>query len=282
MDQESASARPGEGSAVVLVTGASSGFGKAVARALHAKGWCVYGASRTDAGERSADGLRTIALDVTSDDSVARGVATVLAEQGRIDALVNNAGVGYAGALEDTSLDEARAQFETNFFGMHRLCRAVLPTMRERRAGRIVNMSSLGGLVSVPFQGFYCASKFAVEAYTEALRMEVRPFGIRVAMIEPGDYATGFTGNRRMAAGAGAGSAYAERCRRAVARMAQDESANSDIGPVVRKVLAVLEAPQPGLRHPVASALQRTLVALRPVLPHSLFEYVITSSYGIR
>ena len=209
-------------------------------------------------------------------------MAAVLGEQGRIDALVNNAGAGYAGALEDTSLEEARAQFETNFFGMHRLCRAVLPAMRAQRGGGIVNMSSLGGFVSVSFQGFYCASKFAVEAYSEALRMEVRPFGIHVSMIEPGDYATGFTASRRMVAGAGGGSAYAERCRRAVEQMAQDESGNTGIGPVMRKVLAVLEASNPGLRNPVASAVQRVLVALRPVMPESVFKYVMMSTYGIR
>jgi len=278
----SADRRPANRGKVALVTGASSGFGLAIARALHAQGWCVYAASRTPQATGGNDGFHTIALDVTCDGSVARAVEAVLAGQGRIDALVNNAGVGYAGALEDTTLDEARAQFDTNFFGMHRLCRAVLPAMRARGAGRIINMSSLGGLVSVPFQGFYCASKFAVEAYTEALRMELRPFGISVSMIEPGDFATGFTGNRRMVAAAGPGSAYAERCQRAVARMAQDESANSDIAPVVRKVLAVLSAPQPTLRHPVANAVQRALVALRPFLPHSWFEYVMTQTYGIR
>jgi len=133
----------------------------------------------------------------------------VLADAGRIDAVVNNAGLGYAGALEDTSVDEARRQFETNLFGVHRVCRAVLPHMRERRAGRIVNMSSLGGLVTVPFQGMYCASKYALEAYTQALRMEVRPFGIQVAMIEPGDFATGFTAHRRMTAASAPGSPYA-------------------------------------------------------------------------
>jgi NAD(P)-dependent dehydrogenase (short-subunit alcohol dehydrogenase family) len=273
--------RSREAAPVVLVTGASSGFGKAIATSLAAAGWQVYGTTRaaTDGGSGA---LRMLTMDVTSDEAVARGVATVLGERGRIDALVNNAGMGYAGALEDTSLEEARAQFETNFFGMHRVCRAVLPVMRARRSGRIVNMSSLGGLVSVPFQGFYCASKFAVEAYTEALRMEVRPFGIHVSMIEPGDYATGFTAGRRMVAAANADSAYAERCRKAVAQMVRDESANADLGPVVRRVTTLLEAKQPGLRNPVANALQRVLVALRPAMPQALFEHLMMSTYGIR
>jgi short-subunit dehydrogenase len=154
--------------------------------------------------------------------------------------------------------------------------------MRERCAGTIVNMSSLGGLVSVPFQAMYCASKFAVEAYTEALRMEVKPFGIRVAMIEPGDYATGFTANRRMAAASLAASPYAGRCGSAVRRMAEDEGNSTDLGPVVRAAIAAIEADAPRLRHPVASALQRTLVALRPFLPQSVVEYLIMDTYRIR
>jgi NAD(P)-dependent dehydrogenase (short-subunit alcohol dehydrogenase family) len=266
---------------VVLVTGASSGFGKAIATSLAARGWQVYGTTRATT-ERGPGPLRMLTMDVTSDESVARGVATVLGEQGRIDAVVNNAGMGYAGALEDTSLEEARAQFETNFFGMHRVCRAVLPAMRARRSGRIVNLSSLGGFVSVPFQGLYCASKFAVEAYSEALRMEVRPFGIHVSMVEPGDYATGFTSNRRMVVASGSGSAYEERCNRAVAQMIRDESANTDLGPVVRRVTTLLEAKEPGLRNPVANAVQRVLVALRPFMPHALYEYLMMSTYGIR
>jgi short-subunit dehydrogenase len=143
-------------------------------------------------------------------------------------------------------------------------------------------MSSLGGRVGVPFQGIYCASKFAVEAYTEALRMEVRPFGIRVAMVEPGDYATGFTARRRLVAGTVPGSAYDERCRRAVAQMVRDESANTDIEPVVRRVLAAIDARDPALRYPVASAVQRILCALHPAIPQRWFESLLMRSYGIR
>jgi NAD(P)-dependent dehydrogenase (short-subunit alcohol dehydrogenase family) len=267
---------------VVLVTGASSGFGRAIAQALHARGHRVIGTTRRLSVSADPVEFGLVTLDVESDASVAEGVAEVLRQAGRIDTLVNNAGVGYAGAIEDTTIEEARRQFETNFFGMHRMCRAVLPHMRARGAGRIVNMSSLGGLVSVPFQAMYCASKFAVEAYTEALRMEARPFGIRVSMVEPGDYATGFTANRRMTAASIAGSPYAERCSKAVRRMAEDESANADIGPVVRATIAAIESGNPRLRYPVANVLQRALVTLRPILPQALFEYLMMETYGIR
>jgi NAD(P)-dependent dehydrogenase (short-subunit alcohol dehydrogenase family) len=268
------------GPSVVLVTGASSGFGRAIADALRQRGHRVYGTSRKPTAA-APDRAALIAMDVDDDASVAAGVAHVLSDAGRIDAVVNNAGLGYAGALEDTTVEEARRQFETNLFGAHRVCRAVLPHMRERRAGRIVNMSSLGGLVTVPFQGMYCASKYALEAYTQALRMEVRPFGIHVAMIEPGDFATGFTAHRRMTAASTPDSPYAARCRSAVATMAKDEGATTDIGPVVRAAIDSIESDRPPLRYPVASRLQLALVGLRHVLPQRLYEKLLLDHYGV-
>ena len=267
---------------VVLITGVSSGFGKAIAEALHARGFCVYGTTRAVPAPETGGSFRSITMDVDSDASVAEGVERILREQGRIDVLVNNAGFGVAGAIEDTTVEEARAQLETNFLGTHRTCRAVLPAMREQRSGRIVNIGSLAGLVSVPFQAFYCATKYAVEAYTEALRMEVRPFGIHVSLVEPGDFATGFTAKRRMVRASGPSSVYDERCRAAVGRMAADEARNTDIGPVVRQVIAVVESTKPRLRYPVANLLQRTMVALRPALPARWFEFLIMDNYGIR
>jgi NAD(P)-dependent dehydrogenase (short-subunit alcohol dehydrogenase family) len=267
---------------VVLVTGVSSGFGQAIAAELQSRGHRVFGTTRRALAPTPA-GCPLVTMDVDDEASVTSAVAAVLQQAGRIDAVVNNAGFGIAGAIEDTTVDEARRQFETNFFGMHRVCRAVLPQMRGQRSGRIVNMSSLGGLVSVPFQAMYCASKFAVEAYTEALRMEVRPFGVQVAMVEPGDFATRFTANRLMTAAASSPhSPYAGRCTTAVRRMGEDEASNPDVAPVVRAVVKAVEAGRPRLRYPAANALQRTLVALRPLLPQPLFEYLIMDNYKIR
>lgn len=266
---------------VVLVTGATSGFGQAIAAQLHERGHRVFGTARRSAAALP-DGCVPIAMDVDDESSVNAGVAEVLRQAARIDAVVNNAGWGYAGALEDTTVDEARRQFDTNFFGMHRVCRAVLPHMRAQRSGRVVNMSSLGGIVGVPFQAMYCATKFAVEAYTEGLRMEVRPFGIHVSMVEPGDFATRFTANRRMTAASTAESPYAERCATAVRRMGEEESANRDIGPVVRAALRALEAERPRLRYPAANALQHTLVALLPFLPQPVVEFLVMDNYKIR
>jgi NAD(P)-dependent dehydrogenase (short-subunit alcohol dehydrogenase family) len=266
---------------VVLVTGASSGFGCAIATALAATGHRVFGTARLPEAH-GADGFTMLKLDVTGDDSVAACVSELVGTAGRIDAVINNAGSGIAGAIEDTTALEAQAQFETNFFGTHRVCRAVLPQMRAQRAGIIINMSSLAGRIAVPFQGFYSATKFAIEAYTEALRMEVRPFGIAVSMIEPGDFATGFTANRRITAASTSASPYHDRVLEAIAIMAREELANRDLSPVIRAVETILESRRPALRYPRATAVQRTFNALRPFLPQAVSELLIRDAYGLK
>jgi NAD(P)-dependent dehydrogenase (short-subunit alcohol dehydrogenase family) len=266
---------------VVLVTGASSGLGYAIAKALAAKHYRVFGTTRTPRAEL-AGGFTTLNLDVTKDESVAACVAQIMRSAGRIDAVINNAGFGIAGAIEDTTPAEAQSQFETNFFGTHRVCRAVLPYLRAQRSGVIINMSSLAGRIPLPFQGFYSATKFAIEAYSEALRMEVRPFGIAVTMIEPGDFATSFTSNRRMTDESVAASPYHEPAKRAVAIMARDEQANRDLSPVIAAVATILESRRPALRYPRANAVQRTFNALRPLLPQALAEGLIRSTYGLK
>jgi NAD(P)-dependent dehydrogenase (short-subunit alcohol dehydrogenase family) len=263
---------------VVLVTGASSGFGRSIAQRLHERGYRVCGTSRL-AHQKDAVPWRMLQMDVDDQASVEAAVTQLLGAVGRIDAVVNNAGFGIAGAIEDTSDEEALAQLQTNFFGTHRVCRTVLPHMRRQGAGRIINVSSLAGLVAVPFQAFYCASKHAIEAYSEALRMEVRPFGIHVSMVQPGDFATSFTGNRRMTRASGPDSPHYLRCTRAVKRMQDDEQRNTDLAPVVNTVVRALESPRPRLRYPVAMAVQRAIVALKPLLPQSAFERLILSSY---
>ena len=261
----------------VLVTGASSGLGAAIAAGLTAGGYRVVGTSRQPRGDGGA--IPMVAMDVDDDASVAMAIGQVVALVGRIDAVVNNAGFGIAGAIEDTTSDEAGAQMCTNFLGTHRVCRAVLPLMRAQGGGRIVNVSSLAGIVPLPFQAFYSASKFAVEAYSEALRIEAKPFGIHVSMIAPGDDATGFTAHRRMTTASNSASPYHARVSRAVAIMARDEQANRDLGPVVATVRRALEAATPKLRYPTATAAQRILVALKPFLPDAIVEKLLTSTY---
>ena len=193
-------------------------------------------------------------MDVRDDASVRAAVADLVAREGRIDVVVNNAGIAVAGAVEDTSIEEALEQFDVNFFGVLRVCRAVLPHMRARRSGCIVNIGSIAGLVAVPYQGLYSASKFALEGLSEALRLEVRPFGIRVVLIEPGDHRTGLTDNRRATAAARENPAYRDRYERAVARMAADERGGPAPEAVARLVRRIVELKKPRLRYTAGPA----------------------------
>ena len=183
---------------VVLITGASSGVGQSTARLLSQKGYKVFGTSRNPASAQTISGVEVLALDVRSDDSVAACVKAVAGGAGRIDVLVNNAAYELAGALEETSIEEAKAQFETNFFGAVRMVNAVLPVMRKQKQGQIINVSSLSGVSSIPFMGYYSASKFALEGYTEALRMEVSPFNIHVSLTEAGFLRTPMMNKRQV------------------------------------------------------------------------------------
>lgn len=267
---------------VVLITGASSGIGRVCAEHLHARGYRVYGTSRRAPQTIAAGTVRMLAMDVTSEESVQRALQQLLAREGRLDVVLNNAGDGIAGAVEDTSIEEARQQLDTNFFGVLRVCRAVLPLMRRQGGGLIVNVSSLGGLIALPFQGLYSASKFAVEGMTEALRMEVRPFGVRVALIEPGDFRTGFTAQRRKVLAAQHGGAYAERFGKALATMERDESGGADPRAVALLLERIIRSRSPRPRYKVGGLFQKLSAGLlRKILPQKLFEYLLMASYGI-
>ena len=177
---------------VALITGASSGIGFATAQALNEIGYKVYGAARRVEKMRKLEelGVNLIALDVTKEDSMQKCVGEILAKEGQIDLLVNNAGYGSFGAVEDVPMSEARQQIEVNLFGLARMTQQVLPGMRLRKSGKIVNISSMGGKIWTPFGAWYNATKFAVEGFSDSLRLEVKPFGIDVILIEPGGIKT--------------------------------------------------------------------------------------------
>jgi short-subunit dehydrogenase len=179
---------------VAIVTGASGGIGEATAQALHSAGYRVFGTSRRVPATR-LPGIEYLVCDVTSENSVQTAVGEVLAKAGRIDLLVNNAGVGLVGGAEESSLEQAKSLFDVNLFGLIRMTKAVLPTMRKQRAGRIVNISSVMGLIPAPFMALYSASKHAVEGYSESLDHEIRASGVRVVLIEPAYTRTSFEGN---------------------------------------------------------------------------------------
>ena len=174
---------------VVLITGASRGIGLATAKRLIDDGYIVYGTSRNPEN-LSELGFPLLPLDVTDDKSVKNCVETIIAQSGQLDVLINNAGLSIFGAVEENSIEEAKNLFETNFFGVMRMVNAVLPIMRQQRCGLIINISSIGGLLGLPYMGIYASSKFAIEGYSESLRHEVKALGIDVTVIEPGDINT--------------------------------------------------------------------------------------------
>jgi short-subunit dehydrogenase len=266
---------------VALVTGASSGIGAATARRLAALGFTVYGtARRVDRLQGlAADGVRVLAMDVADDGSRRAGIETIMAEAGRIDVLVNNAGYGSYGAVEDVSAEEARAQFEVNVFAAAELIRLLLPQMRDRRSGTIVNISSMGGRIYTPFGGWYHATKFALEALSDCLRMELAPFGVRVVLVEPGAIRTewGEIAADRLRE-ASAGGAYEAWTERTAANLAAGSRARTVLASpptvVADAVATAVTARRPRTRYAVGVG-AKPLIFLHAVLPNRAFDRVI-------
>ncbi|MFA6127199.1 MAG: SDR family NAD(P)-dependent oxidoreductase [Bacteroidales bacterium] len=266
-------------SQVILITGASSGLGKAAAELLIARGHVVYGASRHPAQEKV--GFHPVLMDVTDQQSVEAAMKEIIAKEGRIDVLVNNAGMGVGGALENFSSVEVQIQFETNFFGMARLTSCVLPYMREKKSGKIINISSIGGLMGLPFQGHYSAAKFAVEGFSEALFMEVKPFNIKVIVVNPGDFKTGFTSNRIFTAKDTGGGDYGQRFKKAVAVIEKDEQGGSDPSVLGRTIEKIVRTKNPKFRYIAGRFDQRLIARLKPFLPHSLMAWILSDHYKV-
>jgi len=226
---------------VAIITGASSGIGESAAVLLHNNGFKVYGAARRVEKMKSIEdiGISVIALDITNDESISDCVNTILEKEGRIDVLVNNAGYGSYGAIEDVPMEEARRQFDVNIFGLARLTQLVLPKMRENRFGKIVNISSMGGKVYTPFGGWYHATKHALEGWSDCLRIEVKPFGIDVVVVEPGGIKTPWgqiaADNLKKTSGNGA---YSEKANKAAESTAKTYSSNQLTKPeVIGKII---------------------------------------------
>ncbi len=266
---------------VVLVTGASTGIGRLCAERLAASGWRVFGAARSAGAIEAAPGsnLDWLPMDVTDDVSVQTAIDTILAQTGRIDAIVNNAGFSMRGSVEDVPMEEARAVFETNFFGALRVCRAAAPALRAR-GGYIVNMSSLAGVVGLPFTGHYCATKFALEGLSECLRYEMRPYGVHVVLVEPGDYRTGIQANRRTSSETQQG-AYAQAFDRFLQKRQAFAARAPTAEPVAALVEKILNDPAPRLRYVVAMPGQKLLPLLRRLLPQGVYEACFRRLLGL-
>jgi short-subunit dehydrogenase len=261
-----------------LLTGASSGIGKAAATALAKAGYRVVGTSRRATPGEVRDGVRMVACDVTSDESVTATVAQVHAELGRIDLLVNNAGVGVTGAAEESSIAQVRALFETNVLGVVRMTNAVLPIMRRQGAGRILNIGSGLGLIPAPYGAYYSASKHALEGYSESLDHEVREFGVRVVVIEPGATRTSFEASTVPADTPL--SAYDASRARYLAAYERAMSAAATAASVADTIVRAARDGAPRLRYPSGKDARQAAFARRFV-PRALFDRILRSQFGL-
>lgn len=267
-------------SKVIFISGISSGFGKATARLLASAGHKVYGTMRSIA---PADpGIIVMKMDLTDHESVRKAVSEVVSKEGRIDVLINNGGMHTGGPLETTPWEHAALQVNTNFMGMAFLTREVLPVMRKQGGGTIINFSSIGGLMGLPFQGFYSAGKFAIEGFSEALRMEVRKFNIKVVLINPGDFHTSNSANRRnFLTAEKPGDPYYEQFNTSLAVIEKDESHGWEPEVLAKKLCRIVESKNPAHRYIIASFEQKLAVMLKYVLPSKLFMKILADHYKV-
>jgi NAD(P)-dependent dehydrogenase (short-subunit alcohol dehydrogenase family) len=267
-------------SKVVFITGISSGFGKSISTLLAQKGYIVYGTCRTLCEAHSK--VNVLQLNVTDNDGINRCINQVLEKEGRIDVLINNAGMLTGGPLEMIPDDMIRLQMETNFIGPVHLVKAVLPSMRSRKEGTIINITSIGGIMGLPFQGYYSASKFALEGWSEALRMELRPFNIKVIVIEPGDFHTRNTVNRIKIYKANGDNSYEAQFSKTLDIIRNDENGGGHPDILALKIASILEKKNPAERYVIASLSQKLAVALKHILPQKWFSAIIRGHYGVK
>jgi len=261
----------------ILVTGASAGIGLECANRLASAGWTVVGASRRGTSGASWQGLE---MDVESDDSVESAFDHVLSQHGQLNAVLACAGWGLAGAAENTPIENAKGQFETNFWGAVRVVNASLPRLRERGGGHLILMSSIGGILGIPYQAFYSASKFALEGYAESLAYEVAPFNIHVTLVEPGNFKTNFTAARKKVDVTG-DDPYRAACEKAIAVMERDEVHGADPADVAKVVEKILKTKNPPRRVSVGKFDERMGIMGKRLLPYRIFEKAAKSSLGV-
>ncbi len=267
---------------IVLITGATSGIGKEAAELLAKNGYTVYGTGRSAKGDvvntyENGGSLTLLPLDVTNDASAEACVEKIVKKEGRIDALINNAGFGIAGSVEDTTVEEMRGQLETNLFGVHRMVRLVLPVMRKNGYGRIVNISSVAGYIAIPYQTFYTVSKYGIEGYSRALAAEVGGFGIKVVLIQPGDTKTGFTKDRVTVKNVS--EAYREKLDESIKRMAHDEQNGTDPKVTAKKILKAVRRKHPPTSITVGWQYKLIKFAMH-ILPERLVGFVVKLLYA--
>lgn len=263
---------------VVLITGISSGFGRQTSSLLAQKGHKVYGTIRTDTETDPA--VHTLKMDLLNPESIKKAVATVLEKEGRIDVLINNAGMHCGGPVETTPIETVKMQMGTNVYGLVYMLKEVLPVMRKQGGGTVINYSSIGGLMGLPFQPYYSASKFAIEGISDALRMEVKAFNIKVVVINPGDFNTNNTLNRRKFIDTVEKDPYEVQFRKSLAIIEKDETGGWKPDRMARKIAQIVESKNPCYRYIIASFEQKLAVCLHKILPEKLFAWILASHYG--
>ncbi len=263
---------------IVLITGASSGIGKSMAHYLRDKGLKVYGTSRNARNGDVSEGITMLQMDVTNDASVQSAVDYLISKESRIDVVVNNAGIGMVGSVEDSSPDEMKMQFETNYYGPVRVMQAVMPHMRAQGSGHIINISSLAGLFGLPYRGVYSAAKYALNGLSESMRMEVKRFGVKVSVICPGDFKTAIK-TSRIRAVKGDDSVYTQEFNKVHHLLNEELHHSGDPIEVAKVAWKIIESKDPKPFYIAASAFQKFVVHLRYWLPTKAFQWLMMRNY---
>lgn len=266
-------------SKVVLVTGASSGIGAATAQYLVTKGYSVYGTGRNPK-EPVVNGVKMLSLDVTKEETITAAIALLLQSEGRIDYLINNAGMGITGPLEETPDSETRRVFETNFFGALEVIKAVLPTMRKQHSGMIINITSIAGYMGLPYRGIYSATKGALGIITEAYRMELKEFNVQMTTVAPGDFATNIAAGRYHAPVL-ENSPYKENYQRTLKIMDEHVDSGMDTSLMAKKVFSIMQKSKPNVHYRVGFFMQRFSIALKRMLPDTWYERLLLNHYKL-
>ncbi|MCW1148479.1 SDR family oxidoreductase [Flavobacterium lacisediminis] len=266
-------------SKVVLITGGSSGIGKSIGAFLHQKGFVVYGTSRNP--EKITNSIfPLVALDVRDKQSIVNCVAEVIQKSGRLDIVINNAGVGITGPIEEIPTEEIRNNFETNLFGPIEVMKSVLPQMREQKSGLIINITSIAGYMGLPYRGIYSASKGALELITEALRMEVKSFGIQITNVAPGDFATNIAAGRYHAPVV-KGSAYEVPYGNTLKEMDSHVDSGSNPNEMAEAIFAIIQTDKPKVHYKVGAFMQKFSIVLKRILPDTMYEKMLMNHYKL-
>ena len=266
-------------SKVVLITGGSSGIGKSIGEFLHQKGFIVYGTSRNP--EKVLNSIfPLVALDVRDVESIHLAVAQIIQTTGRLDVVINNAGVGITGPLEEIPMEEIKNNFDTNFFGPIAVMKAVLPQMRQQKSGLIVNVTSIAGYMGLPYRSVYSASKGALELITEALRMEVKSFGIQITNVAPGDFATNIAAGR-FHAPIIQGSDYERAYGSILKTMDAHVDSGSNPNEMAEAVFQIIQDNNPRIHYKVGAFMQKFSIVLKRILPDTVYEKMLMNHYNL-